>query len=80
MKTIDVRDLPKSAQSALETVQDDQVVITRDGDPIAVVIGVEGVDWETVTVETSRSFWKEITKRRSQQTISLAEIRKCVGA
>ena len=80
MKTIDVRNLPKSAQSALETVQDDQVVITRDGDSIAVVIGVEGVDWKTVTVETSRSFWKEITKRRSQQTISLAEIRKCVGA
>ena len=54
--------------------------MNSDGEPIAVIIGVEGVDWETVTLETSRSFWKEIAQRRSQPTISLAEIRKRVGA
>ena len=34
---------------------------------------------ETVAVETSRSFWKEIARRRKQETISLAEIRKRIG-
>ncbi len=35
---------------------------------------------ETIAVETSRSFWKEIAQRRKQETISLAEIRKRLGA
>ena len=36
--------------------------------------------WETFAVETSRSFWKEIVRRRTQETTSLAEIRKGLGA
>ena len=79
MKTISVRDLQKRIRSVMETAQKDQVVITRKGEPIAVVMGVEGADWETVAVETSRSFWKEIAKRRKQKTISLSEIRERLG-
>ena len=60
MKTISVRDLQKQIRSVVETAQDDQVVITRNGQPVAVMVGVEGADWDTVAVETSRSFWKEI--------------------
>ncbi len=63
----------------METAQNDQVVITRDGQPVAVVVGVDGADWETVAVETSRSFGKENAQRRKQKTISLAEIRKRLG-
>ena len=80
MKTISVRDLQKRIRSVMETAQNDQVVITRNGQPIAVVVGVEGADWETVAIEISRSFWKEIARRRNQETISLAEIRKRLGA
>ena len=76
MKTISVRDLQKRIRSVMETAQNDQVVITRNGQPIAVVVGVEGADWETVAVETIRSFWKEIARRRDQETISLAEVRE----
>ena len=64
MKTISVRDLQKRIRSVMETAQRDQVVITRNGQPVAVVVGVEGADWETLAVETSRSFWKEIALRR----------------
>lgn len=80
MKTISVRDLQKQIRSVVETAQDDQVVITRNGQPVAVMVGVEGADWETVAVETSRSFWKEIARRRGQKTISLTEIRNRLGA
>ena len=76
MKTISVRDLQKRIRSVMEKAQNDQVVITRNGQPIAVVVGVEGADWETVAVETSRSFWQEIARRRDQETISLAEVRE----
>ncbi len=80
MKTISVRDLQKRIRSVMEAAQSDQVVITRNGEPIAVVLGVEGADWETVVVETNRSFWKQIAKRRNQKTISLSEIRERLGA
>ena len=80
MKTISVRDLQKRIRSVMDTAQRDQVVITRNGQPIAVVVGIEGVDWETVAVETNRSFWKEIARRRDQETISLAEIRRRMEA
>lgn len=79
MKTISVRDLQKQIRSVVETAQDDQVVITRNGQPVAVMVGVEGADWETVAVETSRSFWKEIARRRGQKAISLTEIRNRLG-
>ena len=80
MTTISVRDLQKQIRSVMDTAQHDQVVITRIGQPIAVVVGVEGADWETVAIETNRSFWKEIAQRRNQETISLAEIRSRLGA
>ena len=79
MKTISVRDLQKKIRSVMETAQEDQVVITRNGKPIAVVLGIQGEDWETVVLETSKSFWKEIGKRRKDKTISLSEIRKRLG-
>lgn len=75
MDTISVRDLQKRIRSVMDTAQRDQVVITRNGQPVAVVVGIEEVDWETAAVETSRSFWKEIAQRRNQETISLTEIR-----
>ena len=69
MKTISVRDLQKQIRSVMETAQNDQVVITRNGQPLAVVVGVEGADWETVAVETSRSSGRRspsaATRRRS---------------
>jgi len=71
-----VRDLQKKTRSVMDAAQSDQVVITRNGEPIAVVLGVEGADWETVAVETNRPFWKQIAKRRNQQTNSLSEIRQ----
>ena len=80
MKTISVRDLQKKIRAVMETAQKDHVVITRNGKPIAVVLGIEGQDWETVALETSKSFWKEIGKRRKQKTVSLSEMRKRLGA
>ena len=52
------------------------VVITRHGQPTAVLVGVEGRDWEDVLYQTSASFWKMIQRRRKEKTISLREMRK----
>ncbi len=79
MKTNSVCDLQKPTRSVVATGQNGQVAITGDDQRIAVVLGMQGLDRETVAVETSRSFWNEIAQRRTHQTISFAEIRKQLG-
>jgi len=76
LKTISVRDLQKGIRECVEMAQSERVVITRHGRPAALMIGIEGLDWEDVALQTSASFWKLIARRRKEQTISLAEMRK----
>jgi prevent-host-death family protein len=44
MKTVTVRDLQKNVKACVDKVQDEGVVITRHGRPLAVLVGVEGVE------------------------------------
>lgn len=76
MKTISVRDLQKRVRECVDAAQSDRIVVTRRGKPAAVIVGIEGADWETVVLETNAAFWRLIEKRRKQPTISLKEIRK----
>lgn len=76
MKTISVRELQKKVRECVDAAQSDRVVITRRGKPAAVLVGVEGAEWETVVLETNAAFWKLIEKRRKQRTISLTELKK----
>lgn len=76
MKTISVRELQKKVRECVDAAQSDRVVITRRGKPAAILVGIEGADWETVVLETNASFWKLIQSRRTQRVISLAELRK----
>ena len=46
MKTVTARDLQKKVKECMDISQEDQVVITRHGKPAAVLVGVEGRDWE----------------------------------
>jgi len=79
MKTIPVRDLQKKVKECVDQAQLDRVVITRHGKPAAVLVGVEGEDWEDVVLQTDPAFWKLIRARRKQPTISLDELKKRLG-
>ncbi len=75
MKTVTARDLQKKVKECMDISQEDQVVITRHGKPAAVLVGVEGRDWEDLVLQTSPTFWKLIEDRRKQRTISLTELK-----
>lgn len=77
MKTIAVRMFQKKIKKCIDSAQRDRVVVTRRGNPSAVIIGVEGQDWESVVLETNPDFWKLIQHRRNQPTISIEKIRSC---
>ncbi|PWB80771.1 MAG: prevent-host-death protein [Candidatus Methylomirabilota bacterium] len=74
MKTIAARELQKKIKPCLDDAQEDRVIITRRGKPAAVLIGVEGEDWETVILETDPTFWRMIQARRVQPTMTVEEL------
>ena len=76
MKTIGIRELQKRLKEVVETSQKEGVVVTRNGKPATLLIGVEGSDWEDVAYQTSTRFWKLIEERRIQETVSLSEMKK----
>ena len=75
MKTVPVRDLQNKLKRCIDEAQEGRVVITRRGKPAALLVGVEGKDWETVILETDPTFWKLIQQRRKEPTISFKELK-----
>ena len=80
MKTVTVRDLQKKIKDCVDEAQKDRVVITRHGKPAAVLVGVEGEDWEDVVLQTDPAFWNLIRSRRAQSTMSLNELKRALRA
>ena len=76
MTTISARDLQRNIRRCLLRSQRDRVVVTQHGKPAAVIVGVQGMDWENVVLNTDPSFWKLIRERRRQPTLSLTEFKK----
>lgn len=75
MKSVTARDLQKKVKECVDLSQKERVVVTRHGKPAAVLVGVEGKDWEDLVLQSSPSFWQFIETRRRQPTISLTELK-----
>jgi antitoxin (DNA-binding transcriptional repressor) of toxin-antitoxin stability system len=56
--------------------QSDRVVITRGGSPVALVVGVEGLDAEQVQLGASDEFWKLISQRRKEPTLDRSAVER----
>lgn len=76
MKTVNVRNLQRKISECVDIAQKEEVVVTRRGRPAAIVIGVEGQDWEDIFYQTSPAFWKMIEERRKGKTLSFDEMRR----
>ncbi len=63
-------------ESCVSQAQQERIVITRKGRPVALVVGVEGMDPEQLELGTSDKFWKLIARRRRQKTISRTQLEK----
>ena len=72
-----MRTVPSEGTTLDECVRDaleDRVIVTRAGVPVALVIGLEGMDEEQVRLGASDDFWKLIGERRRQATIDRAAL------
>jgi hypothetical protein len=60
----------------VEASQTEGVVITRNGKPASLVIGVEGMEWEELVLQSDPSFWNLMRERRQEKSISQKEMRR----
>jgi len=79
VKTVTVRDLQKKVKACVDGAQADRVIITRHGKPAAVLVGVEGDEWEDALLQTDPVFWKLVRARRKQPTIFLGQLKQRLG-
>ena len=63
MKTISVRELQKCIKECVDHSQKACVVVTRHGRPSAMIIGVEGKDWEHLVTHTAPELSKHIAAK-----------------
>ena len=63
-------------ESCVSQAQEERVLIVRGGKPLALIVGVEGLDREQLELGGSHKFWKLITSRRKQKGISRAKLQK----
>src|SRR5437867_9192711 len=54
--------------------QHERIVITRNGKPVALVVGVAGLDADQLELGSNPAFWELITQRRGQRAITRAQL------
>ena len=63
-----------SLEDCVQTAQHERVLLTRRGRPVALVVGVAGLDLEQIELGQSDEFWTLIGERRGQKTLTRAEL------
>jgi len=80
MKTVEVSAAHKRLRAALRQGEEETVVLTRRGKPVAAVVPMKGVDAESLALGTSRKFLsilrRSFRELDAEQAISLAEMRR----
>ena len=72
MKVIGVKET--NLDACVNEAQRERIVITRNGKPVALVVGIEGLDAEQLELGSNPAFWELITRRRRQRTITRAQL------
>ena len=76
MKTIRIEQTTLDA--CLQDAQRERIVITRDGAPVALIVGLEGMDEEQVRLGGSDESWERIAERRRQGTVSRSALEQVI--
>jgi antitoxin (DNA-binding transcriptional repressor) of toxin-antitoxin stability system len=72
LKTVDL--VHATLDGCVLDAQRERVVVTRNGRPVALIVGIEGLDQEQLELGVSERFWSLVTERRSDGTLSREEL------
>lgn len=77
MKVVALGKVKNEFSSYVDEAQHDRVLVTRHGRPAALIIGVEGEEFEDLMTRSDSAFWQLLESRRKRsETISADEMRK----
>jgi len=81
MKVMGIREARSTFGDCLDEAQRRRILITRNGRPAALLIGVEGEELEDVFTQSDPAFWRMIEERRraGRKHLSLDEVRERLG-
>ncbi|HZW32634.1 MAG TPA: hypothetical protein VFF52_18115 [Isosphaeraceae bacterium] len=74
MKSVPMEDA--TLDLCVAEAQQERVILTRNGHPVALVVGVDGMDEEQIRLSSSPGFWMLMEERRGQRTISREELER----
>jgi len=80
MKVVALAEVKNSLSRYVDQAQHARVLVTRHGKPAALIIGVEGENFEDLMTRSDPEFWRMIeSRRKSTKAIPAAEMRKRLG-
>jgi antitoxin (DNA-binding transcriptional repressor) of toxin-antitoxin stability system len=74
MKVVDIQGT--SLDACVTEAQSERVVVTRGGNPVALIVGVQGLDEEQIQLGADHAFWKLISERRLEPTLDRLSLEK----
>ena len=77
MKTLKMNGM--TLDQCVRDAQDEQIMLTRNGKPVAMIIGLEKMDQEQIELGMSDEFWQMIEKRRRGPRVSQAVAERLLG-
>ena len=72
MKQLTLEELSEQLQDYVRAAQQEQILITQNGKPIALFLGLQNIDPEQWHLQVSTEFWQMISDRRQRPTLSLS--------
>ena len=83
MTTIEISEATKSLGAYTAGLKSSTLLLTRRGKPVAALVGLRNVDWETISLSSNPRFRAIIarSRRRAREegTISHAEMKRRLG-
>ncbi|MCU0540682.1 MAG: type II toxin-antitoxin system Phd/YefM family antitoxin [Oscillatoriaceae cyanobacterium Prado104] len=74
MKQLSLEQLSEQLQEYVRSAQQEQILITQNGKPIALLLGLEDFDPEQWNLQFSVEFWETIGDRRQRPTVPLSVV------
>ena len=73
MKETTLEQFAQNLTGFMDASQNERILITRNGEPLAIVVGVENKDEEDLRLEASPEFWRMIEEARKRPTVRLRD-------
>ena len=75
MKEISVESFARDPETFLHAAQGERLLVTQEGKPLVVLVGVENKDREDWDLENSPDFWRMIEQRRGRPALLLEDLK-----